>query len=275
MVNPVGHRVPGSGVVVNIPIGIVVELAFVGALTGIIFIVLRRILPSGATRWTKLAARIGMVVTTVVTTVRVITCFIPGGVVRVDLNFPAFWPKLPGAIAYHSTAGKIQVVGGGFTNATVEVWHADLASRIWLAVGWLLWGAVVIALCITADRIADAVQIGGEFQRISAAFLKKMAWIVVIGGHLAKWTTDIGQTLIAIQLQAQNYGADLPATIKNPWTTGDLNTNFNHVYGLAVPDAGISISVELWVVLVGIGLFVLAKIFDSGKKLEQETEGLV
>lgn len=260
---------------VSILIGLLVELAFVAALAGIMFIVLRRFLPAGATRWTKLAARIGMVVTTVVTTLRVITCFIPGGVVRVDLNFPAFWPHLPGAINYFSTAGKIQVVGGGFTTATVEVWHADLASRIWLAIGWLLWGAVVIALCITADRIAEAVQVRGEFQRISARFLKRMAWIVVVGGHIAKWTTDIGQNLIAFQLQAQNYGADLPATIKNPWLTDGVNTNFNHVYGLAVPSAGIYFNLELWVILVGIGLFVLAKIFDSGKKLEQDADGLV
>ena len=250
-------------------------MVFVALVTGILVVILRKLLPKGATRWTKLAARSGMAITTVITTGRILTCFIPGGVVRVDLTFPTFWPHLPGPVNYLATQGKIQVVGGGFTTATVEVWHADLASRIWLAVGWLLWGALVIALCITVDRIAEAVQKGSEFQQISAVFLKRMAWVVVIGGHLAKWTTDIGQNLIAMQLQAQNYGANVDATIKNPWVIDGVNTNFNKVYGLAVPSAGIYFNLELWLILVGIGLFVLAKIFDSGKKLEQDSEGLV
>jgi hypothetical protein len=260
---------------VNFPLAVLLDLAFVVALAGIVALLIKRILPSGALRWTKLASRVGIVFATIVTTFRLITCFIPGGVVRVDLQFPTFWPRPPAELHFLNTAGKIQVTGGGFTTATVNVWNADLASRIWLAAGWLLWGFVVIALCITADRIAKAVQAGGEFQRISATWLKRMAWLVVIGGHLAKWSTDIGQNLIAFQLQAQNYGADISATIKNPWVVDGVNPDFNRVYGIAVPEAGMYFNLELWVVLVGIGLFVLARIFESGKRLQQDTDGLV
>jgi hypothetical protein len=268
-------RTSKDGVVVTFPLAILITVLGTAALTAAVALLLRRFLPRGALRWTKLAARYGMVATTVVTTLRLLTCFIPGGVVQVELRFPTFWPHLPSAVNYLSTQGKIQVVGGGFSTATVNVWHADLASRIWLALGWLLWGLVVIALCILADKIADAIQSGGEFRKISAFWLKRMAWIVVIGGHLAKWATDTGQTLIAIQLQTQNFGADVNATIKNPWVIDGVNTNFNRVYGLAVPSAGFSFGLEIWLVLAGIGLYVLARIFDSGKKLEQETEGLV
>ena len=275
MVNVREARRFRGGAVMSFPLAILITIVGTAVLTGATFLVLRRFLPRGAVRTTKAAARVGMVIATIVTTLRLITCFIPGGVVQVELRFPSFWPHLPGAVNYASTAGKIQVVGGGFTTATVNVWHADLASRIWLAVGWLLWGLVFIALCILADKIADAVQSGGEFREISAIWLKRMGWTVVIGGHLAKWATEAGQTLIAFQLQAQNFGADVSATIKNPWVVDGVNTNFNKVYGLAVPSAGFSFGIELWLVLLGLGLFVLARIFDSGKKLEQETEGLV
>jgi len=240
-----------------------------------IALLMRRFLPVGAVRWTKLFARIGMVATTVYTTVRIFTCFIPGGLVQVDLNFQSFWPKVVGALNYFNPADRVHVAAGGFTSATVYVANASLASRIWLAIGWLLWGLVVIALCITAERIAKAVQAGGEFRQISGRWLRRVAWIVLVGGHLAKWITDVGQNLVAFQLQNENYGFDLKSVIKNPWLIDGTTANFNHVYGLAVPTSGFYFNIEIWLVLVCVGMFVLARIFESGRKFEQDADGLI
>lgn len=259
---------------VNVGFGVVVEILIALIILGALFFVLKAFLPKNATGWTKLAARTGIVISTVLTTLRIITCYVPGGVVQVDLQFAPFWPRLPETVNHWNNDGAIEVTGGGFTTASVSVWHADLASRIWLSIGWLIWGLLVIALCIAADRLAQAVKDGGEFRQISGNWLKRLAWVVVIGGHIAKWTTDIGQNLIAMQLQNQNFGASADATIKNPWVNG-INTNFNHVYGIAQPSAGIYFNIELWLVLVGIGLYVLARVFESGRKFEQDADGLV
>lgn len=256
-------------------VSIIFSVLFVLVLGSAIAMLLRRVLPTGAVRWTKLLARIGMVVVTVYTTVRIITCFIPGGLVQVQLNFQSFWPRIPAAIHYFNPAERVNVAAGGFNSATVYVANADLASRLWLAAGWLIWGLMVITLCFTAERIAQALQVGGEFRQISGKWIRRVAWIVLVGGHLAKWLTDIGQNLVAYQLQQQNYGFDVKAVIKNPWLMDGTNPSFNHVYGIAVPTAGIYFNIEMWVVLVSVGLFVLARIFESGKRLEQDSEGLV
>lgn len=240
-------------------------------------VLLKRFWPKSAMGWTKLAARIGMVLATLYATGKVVTSLLPNGLLQVELHTAAFWPKMPNALHPYNEYLKFGVHGGGFDTATVYIYGANAAERLWISIGAVALSATVLAICIMADRIAIAVAQGAEFRAISAKWLRRTAVITVIGGEVAKIATDIGYNLIAMRLQNGSFGFSGAKLIPNPWLTnpGGVGNSYDQIFGHVNIYSGFTLSLELWPILVAIGLYVLARIFEAGRKFEADAEGLV
>ena len=215
-----------------------------------------------------------MIVATVLTTIKILVCFIPGGLVQAQISTSrTFWPTPPSIFHYRTNAAA-SVAVGGFQHADVYVANAGWGAKFSLGLGALATGILVIAVCIAAHWIATAVGKGASFSDVSGKWIRRVAWIVGIGGEVAAIAGTIGNALVAKDLLGTTSGYRSLDTIPNPWQTGS-NGNLDTIYGLVQPVVGMSFNLELWPVLTGLGLYLLARIIDQGKSLHDETVGLV
>lgn len=253
---------------------IFIYLLALAALTTLFFFVFKRFFPSTAMGWTKLVARITMVVATLYATTTAITAVIPNGLMKIDIRAVQFWPKLPSALHEYKANG-LSVSAGGFETATVYVHGVGVIEKLWLVFGAFSLAATIIALCIAAERIAQALVSGNEFRAVSGNLLRRIAVFTVIGGEVAHLAADTGANLIAQRLQQASYGFSGAKMIPNPWLENGDSSNAFQIFGHPQIMAGFFGSIEIWPILVGIGLYLLARIFESGSKLTADTEGLV
>lgn len=254
--------------------GIIFGVLLTSALATLLLLVLRRMKTSGFVFWARLVSRVGMVVATVLTTIKIIGCFIPNGLVQAQISTnQSFWPTPPNIFRYHSNA-TAHVAVGGFQHADVYVANAGWGAKSALGLSALAMGLLVIAVCVAAHLIATAVGKGASFSDVSGKWIRRVAWIVGIGGEVAAIASAVGNALVAKDLLGTTSGYRSLDNIPNPWQTGPEG-NLTTIYGLVQPVAGMSINLELWPVLTGLGLYLLARIIDQGKVLQDETDGLV
>ena len=258
----------------TVPLGIMVLGLLLACLVLGVVLIIRRLSPVSATRWAKVAAIIAMIVASVTTTLRVITCVIPGGIVQVSVSsVKPFWPVLPNAMEFKGNA-QAKILQGGFQSADVFVTNAGLPGRIAMAVAAICFGLVVIALSVAVHRISLAIEQGSSFRDISVIWLKRCAWIVLIGGEAAALAGGIGRSLISRDLSATNYTLKFTTLPDTLFASTDAGVG-QQVYGVVNLNTSLESLFELWPLLAGIGLLLLARIFDQGKMLQAETEGLV
>lgn len=256
------------------PVGLMVLVLLVACLVLGVVLIIRRLTPASASRWAKVAAIIAMIATTVVTTFKLITCFVPGGIVQVSVGaVHPFWPVLPSAMEFKGNA-TAKIVQGGFQNADVFVANAALPGRIAMAIAAISFGLVVIALSFAVHRISLAVEQGSSFRDISVTWLQRCAWIVLIGGEASALAGGIGRSLVSRDLTAMNYNYKVSTLPENLFANTDAGLG-HQVYGMVNLTTSFESLFEIWPLLAGIGLLLLARIFDEGKQLQAETEGLV
>jgi hypothetical protein len=237
-------------------------------------VIFRKFFPKTAMGWTKLVARLGMVYAAFLAAMRILAAVIPDGVLPIQLRTVPFWPELPAQLHQYKNT-NLRVDSGGFDTASVYVHGANLAERIWMVAGGLALSATIVLLCYASERIAQAVVAGTEFRAVSGKLLRRIALGTVIGGEVASWATTIGTNMISMRLQDVSYGYALKKTIENPWFSDSNGGVSYQIFGHPQITAGYYVTVEIWPILVGIGLYLLARIFESGSKLAQDTDGLV
>jgi hypothetical protein len=251
-----------------------VALGFAVVLSLLAGLLIKRMTLFRLTSWVKIVGMIGLIVTSVTTTIKLLTCFLPNGVVQADVatNRP-FWPEMPKSLHYYSNA-VAKLNSGGFQNAHVFVFHASLGARIWLATQALATGVLFVSIFIAVRQVAIATERGASFREVSGPWLRRTAWIVIISGEVAAIAATVGNALVATDLSGTGFGWEAEKTIPNPFTY-ELNGITNQVFGYLGLNQGMGFQLELWPIFVGLGLYLLAKIVDAGKQLQEDTDGLV
>lgn len=256
-------------------LGIVFGLIAIATVVLAVIAIYQRMKPFTATRLASIGALLILADTTVVTTLKILTCFIPGGVVQVKVSSVApFWPTLPESLNFVGNA-PARVVHGGFQMAEVGVVGASLTGRLEIALSALAMGVVIAALCIAVRQIAKAVETGDSFRDVSAKWLRRCAWIVLFAGSLASVFDVAGSTFIAHDLTATNYGYKDQA-VQTGLFQGNEAGLTHQVFGMVQLVTSVEgFPFDVWPVLAAIVLLILARVFDQGKKLQIETDGLI
>lgn len=255
--------------------GTIFVFALVATFVLLVIVAYRRLKPFSATRIASIGALFVLAGTTVVTTLKIITCFISGGVVQVNVSaVKPFWPTLPESLKFEGNA-PARVVSGGFQNAQVEVVGASLTGRLEVALSAFAMGIVIAAMCIAIRQIAKAVERGESFKFVSVKWLKRCAWVVLIGGEFASVANAAGSTFIAHDLTATSYGYKDQAIPAGLFQGSDAGIT-SQIFGLVRLTTGVNgLPIEFWPIVTALGLLILARVFDEGKKLQAETDGLV
>lgn len=216
---------------------------------------------------TRFLALIWGGITAVATIIHVAMALL-GDVVRVTIPVTPFWPE-PYPWITISDPIPAAVVGGGFARADLDVTGLGLDARLWLAGGHLVTGATVVLLALVVALVSHRMLERSPFQPVVARALMISAGTVALGGMAAQLCFGMGGSLASFQvLSRTGWSAQLP-------TEEIADYLFDHLEGTGLPEAGLSISLDFWPVMVGLALAAVSIAFRHGSRLQHDTEGLV
>lgn len=151
------------------------------------------------------------------------------------------------AVPAGAATGSATLVSGEFDSATVVISGLDLASRSLLAGGILVTALMYLTLAAAIVFICVNLMRGRPFSRSSTWWLATASLLLIGGGLVGAGLFTFGQLMIAAQLNADPTMSVFPM-------------------------AG---TISLTPVFVGVGIAVIAAVFEFGERLQRETEGLV
>ena len=126
--------------------------------------------------------------------------------VRVWMPVREFWPNLPSTVQLHGVSG--QVVGGGFSNADVEVTGLDSAARIWLASGALVQGLTAVMVGLVVAKLCTSVLRQNPVRAMLSRGINLAAFGILLGGIFWQICLVVGNGMASTQVLGVN-GWDL------------------------------------------------------------------
>lgn len=183
--------------------------------------------------------------------------------VEVKVPLQQFWPVLPDSASVLGTSAR--VVGGGVTEATLELEGLGTATRVLLACGGVLQG--LLGLCL---GVAVAVLCTGIIRQLP---FRPIA---------VRWVRISGAATIVCGLGWQLFGG-WGGSLASDQALGRQGAQYNeNITGWEGPDqilgmasAADSWSVDFWPIWVGLALLALAVVLKNGQKLAKDTAGLI
>jgi len=242
-------------------IGVVVVLAI--AIPIVIIRVRSAAVPgTAAARATRVIAVI-YVVASGIGTIAIVARTLFDRSVSVLLPVESFWPTIPAGVEIDGL--QAEVVGGGFTEALVDVTGLDGPTRVWLAASSLLQGATMVMIAIVIALLCTSVMRQDPFRAALPRAINVTAITIIAGGLAWQLCGAIGNGLASEQVLRSTGGS-----IEFDQFAYE---DYNEIIGF--PSIGHQWSVDFWPIWIGLALFALAAAFRYGMKLQRDTEGLV
>lgn len=183
--------------------------------------------------------------------------------VSVLMPVDPFWPSIPTGVTLEGLHAT--VVGGGFTEAQVDVAGLDLPARVWLAASELLQGGTIVVIALVIVMLCSNIMRQDPFRAALTRSIGLTGIAIIVGGLVWQVCGAIGGGLASDQVLGLTGGS-----IDTQAFTYD---DFSVVFGL--PGVGHNWSLDFWPIWIGLVLFALAAVFRYGEKLQRDTEGLV
>lgn len=204
----------------------------------------------------------------VVSTIAIVATFIVGRTGDVVLPLRLQPIVVPDGVEF-LTGPSAQLTGGGISEAAVTVADLSLVSALVLGLGHLVQGATFAFVAVTIALLARNLLAGRPFQSVVGRAIGLSGVVIGVGGIL--WQVLIG---IGSQMAAEE------ALFVAGWSGEGASTA--DLASRGWPEAGFSLEVEFWPIMMGLALAALAAVFRAGDRmsrrtveLEKETEGLV
>ena len=218
--------------------------------------------PTRAVRVTRIIA-LAYAALTVMGTISSILPTLFADTVAVRLPVKPFWPSLPNTAEVTGTTAE--VVGGGFDHALVSVAGLDTATRVWLASGDVLQGAMNVVIGVVVAVLCTSIIKENPFRPALTGSINLTATAIIVGGLGWQVCDAVAGGLAGSQvLRATGWSVD-PAEID--WM------DIRQVVGL--PMEGHGWTLDFWPIWVGLALFAVAAVFRYGQKLQKDSDGLV
>lgn len=183
--------------------------------------------------------------------------------VQVTVPVQEFWPELPESAEVMGTTAK--VVGGGVTEAMLELENLGTATRVLLAGSDVLQG--LLGVCL---GVAVAVLCTGLIRQVPFTPIA-VRWVRITGA--ATMICGLGWQLLG------GWGSSLASHQALGRHGGAWNENITGWEGpeqiLGMPSASDAFSIDFWPIGVGLALLALALVLRNGQKLQRETAGLI
>lgn len=183
--------------------------------------------------------------------------------VLVTVPVREFWPELPESVEVTGTSAR--VVGGGVTEAALELEGLNTATRVLLSSSEVLQG--LLGVCL---GVAVAVLCTGLIRRVPFTPIA-VRWVRITGA--ATMICGLGWQLLG------GWGASLAAQQALGRDGAAWNQNIFGWEGpaqiLGMPSAADNWSIEFWPIGVGLALLALALVLKNGQNLQKEAAGLI
>jgi hypothetical protein len=183
--------------------------------------------------------------------------------VTVSMPVRQFWPSLPPTVELDGVYA--QVVGGGFSNADVEVEGLSGVARIWLAAGELVLGLMTVLVAVVVVMLCTSVIRQDPFRAALNRGINLAAFGIIVGGILWQICVIVGGGMASAQvLGATGWGFD-PSEVN--WD------DIRDVIGL--PQTALGWDVDFWPLGIGLSLLAVSAVFRYGQRLQKESDSLI
>lgn len=183
--------------------------------------------------------------------------------VEVAVPVQRFWPELPESASVVGPSAT--VVGGGVTEATLELEGLDTATRVLLASGDALQGLLGVCLGVAVAVLCTGLIRQVPFRPIAVRWVRIAGAATIVCGLGWQLFGGWGSSLASNQTLGR-HGAQYNENITG-WEGPD------HILGMA--SASDSWSIDFWPIWVGLALLALSLVLKNGQKLQKETAGLI
>lgn len=188
--------------------------------------------------------------------------------VAVALPVAEFWPE-PYPWVTLDDAPTATVVSGGINTADVTVSGLGLGARLWLASGHAVQGLTLTFIALVVALLCHRVLAGSPFRPVLARATKAAAVAVTIGGLTWQILFMIGGSMASAQLlDVDAWSSQLPAQVIADY----IFARFDQT---GLPQSTLAIAVDFWPILIGTTLAALALAFETGERMQSDTDGLI
>lgn len=212
---------------------------------------------------TRLLAYLSIAVVLVVSTLQIVN-LAASETLNLTIPVQRFWPALPeSAIVSGQTA---QIVGGGVTEATLDIQGLATVTRVLLGTSVVLQVVVTVFISAAVISLCNGHLKGTAFRSVMVKWFSATALVIIVCGLGWQILDDIA----GYQASQQALGVDA-----SQWEiTGDVREELTQVIG-QVQAANFSIEINFWPLWAGLALFATAQAFKRGNEIQKDLAGLI
>lgn len=185
-----------------------------------------------------------------------------GGAVQVTAPITPMPPVLAKGVELDGL--RATIVSGGFDRVAVTATGLSMTTRVVTLIAGAVAVATLIGVCLVVDRLARSLGEGDPFA-LGGDALRRLAWIVSIGGVLASVLGDVGDWMASHDL----FGV-------KGWSASADVEMISDVTRFGWPEpVQFVLTIPFWPLGAGLVLALLAGVFRYGRQLRRDAAGLV
>lgn len=183
-----------------------------------------------------------------------------------NLTIPVemFWPAPPESVM--TSAQTAQVVGGGVTQATVDIQGITAITRTLLVASVVLQGVLDVVICAAVISLCQGHLAGADFRPGLVKWFSLTATVVIVCGFGRQFLDAVAGYQASRQALGTHFTEWLPAD--------DLPDDLTQIIG-QIRAAEFELVVDLWPLWAGLVLFTAAQAFKRGSEIQKDLAGLV